>query len=202
VLRELGIEPDHSGLRVAVTPEEREWAAGFLAELGRDPSQPLALLHPGHGGGRQCWPAEHYVSLAQSLIGDGVQVGLTGAGAEVLDAETIAAAVGAPVLQFAGRTNLRQLLAILEKASLFVSVPTGPMHLAAALRVPIVALYGPTDLRVDVTRFHPYGPPYHAVESHIVCPCNDSHRCANPVCMPGIEVDRVLSAVKSLMKPI
>jgi ADP-heptose:LPS heptosyltransferase len=199
-LRELGIEPDHSGLRVVVTPEEREWASRFLAAEGWDPSRPLAILHAGHGGGRQCWPTEHFVSLAGALIADGVQVGLTGAGAEVPEAEKIAAAIGASVVQFAGRTNLRQLLAILERAALFVSVPTGPMHLAAALRVPTVALYGPTDLRVDVTRFHPFGPPYHAVESGIVCPCDSSHRCLNPVCMTGIDPQRVLAAARDLLR--
>lgn len=200
VLRELGFEPNHSGLRAVVAPEEREWASTYLTDLGWDPSRPLVFLHPGHGGGRQCWPPEHFVSLARALIDDGAQIGLTGAGAEVAESEAIAAAVGSSVLQFAGRTNLRQLLAILERASLFVSVPTGPMHLAAALRVPTVALYGPTDLRVDVTRFHPYGPPYHAVESSLACPCENSHKCLNPICMTGIDPQRVLSAARDLLR--
>jgi ADP-heptose:LPS heptosyltransferase len=200
VLRELGIEPEHDGLRVAVSQPERKWAAQFLAESGWDPSRPLAILHAGHGGGRQCWPSEHFVRLAKALMDDGVQVGLTGAGAEVPGAEAIAAAVGAPVLQIAGRTNLRQLLAILERASLFVSVPTGPMHLAAALRVPTVVLYGPADLRVDVTRFHPYGPPYRAVESSLICPCSGSHKCLDPVCMTHIDPKRVLTAARDLLQ--
>jgi predicted lipopolysaccharide heptosyltransferase III len=200
VLRELGIEPDHSGLRVVVTQVEREWASAFLTQTGWDPTRRLAILHPGHGGGRQCWPAEHFVSLAQALIADGLQVGLTGAGAEVPQTEAIAVSIEAPVLRFAGRTNLRKLLAVIERASLFVSVPTGPMHLAAALRVPTVALYGPTDLRVDVTRFHPYGPPYHAVESNIVCPCDNSHRCLDPVCMTDIDPLRVLTAARDLLR--
>jgi predicted lipopolysaccharide heptosyltransferase III len=200
VLRELGIEPDHSGLRVVVSPEEREWASTYLAQIGWDAVRPLAILHPGHGGGRQCWPAENFVSLAEGLIAEGVQVGLTGAGGEVAEAEAIAVAVREPVQQIAGKTNLRQLLAILERASLFVSVPTGPMHLAAALRLPTVALYGPTDLRVDVTRFHPYGPPYHAVESSIDCPCDDSHKCLNAVCMTGIEPLAVLRAARDLLR--
>ena len=200
VLRELGIDPQHSGLKVVVTPEEREWGERWLAVIGWDPSRPLAILHPGHGGGRQCWPADHFESLARNLLAEGVQIGLTGAGAEVPQAAAIAEAVGAPVLQFAGKTNLRQLLALLQRASLFVSVPTGPMHLAAALRVPTVALYGPTDLRVDVTRFHPYGPPYHAVESRILCPCDNSHKCPNPVCMTGIAPERVLEAARDLLR--
>lgn len=200
VLRELGVEPDHSGLRVVVSPDERDWASSYLAEIGWDAARPLAILHPGHGGGRQCWPAENFASLARDLIAEGVQIGLTGAEAEVVEAEAIGAAIGEPVLQFAGRTDLRQLLAILERASLFVSVPTGPMHLAAALCVPTVALYGPTDLRVDVTRFHPYGPPFHAVESSIVCPCASSHTCHNPVCMTGIDPPAVLSAARDLLR--
>src|SRR5262249_1413874 len=53
VLRELGIEPSHAGCRVWLRPEERDWAAAWLRERGRMEEMPLAVVHPGHGGGRQ-----------------------------------------------------------------------------------------------------------------------------------------------------
>lgn len=198
VLRQLGIEPEQEGYRVHLLPEERARAREWLQERGRVPSRPLAVIHPGHGGGRQAWPAEQYAAVGDGLYGMGYQVAVTGGGGERALVERVAAAMRTPALPLAGGMALRQFASVLAESSLFVSVSTGPMHLASALKVPAVTLYGPSDLQVESTRFCPYGSPAQPVKSAVPCICAGSKECVNAVCMGGITPNMVLRAAEQL----
>lgn len=199
VLRSLGIEPQHEGYRVWLTPEERERAGSWLRERGWDESRPLAVIHPGHGGGRQEWPAESYAAVADGLVDRGCQVGISGGPGEEGLVAAVRAAMGSQgSLALCGGMPLRVFIGVLAQAHLFVSVSTGPMHLAGALKVPSVTLYGPTELRSEVVRFCPYDSPHRAVLSPVACECPGSKACAAPVCMQGIIPSMVLAAADEL----
>lgn len=200
VLRKLGMQPRDLRMRVHVTEAEHAWAREWLREMGRDESRPLAILHPGHGGGRQCWPVAHYSALVDQLTAFGMQVGITGSGGERELVEQVAAGARAPSQKLAGGTSLHQLAAVLAQADVFVSVPTGPMHMAAAMQVPVVALYGPQDLEIDRTRFYPYGTAYRAVSSPIPCPCPGHRQCSEPVCLKAITPSLAMEAVEELLR--
>ncbi|MBM3457409.1 MAG: glycosyltransferase family 9 protein [Armatimonadetes bacterium] len=199
VLRELGIEPRHTGYRVSLTEEERETASRWLENEGRVPEQPLAVLHPGHGGGRQAWAPGRYAAVADGLVRLGLQVAITGGPGEEAEAAQVVTAMAGTALNLAGRMSLRRLIAVLAEAHLYISVPTGPMHLASAVKVPIVPLYGPTDLDVDRIRFCPFRSPYEEVVSPVPCTCPASKVCTNAVCMEGITPDAVLAAARGLL---
>jgi heptosyltransferase-1 len=111
-----------------------------LAELG---SGDFAILNPGAGWGAKRWPAQCYGSVAKALADDGVRSVINyGPGEEDLARETEAASEGAAIPM---TCSLTELIALTRKAKLFVGGDTGPMHLAAALHVPVVAIFGPTD---------------------------------------------------------
>ena len=90
--------------------------------------------------------------------------------------------------------------ALLERFSLFVSTDTGPLHMAAALRVPFVGLYGPT--RFDETRPFPSEPVGTVLRHSLPCqPCYgtpDQRRCRDNVCMQGIEAREVVEKARGL----
>lgn len=199
VLRELGMEPDHSGYRYHVLRQERERARRLLAERGWREDLPLALVHPGHGGGRQAWPSERYAAVACGLRERGWQVGITGSDREAGLVREVAAGTGGEALDLAGAFLLREFAAALSFAGLFVSVSTGPMHLASAVGVPCVTLYGPTALRFEMTRFCPYGTPHRPVTSPIACTCDGFRTCPRPLCMEGILPEAVLQAADALV---
>jgi heptosyltransferase I len=119
-----------------------------LAELGIDK---FAILNPGAGWGAKRWPAERYGEVARGLADFGVQSILNcGPGEE----ELVRAAEGASGgTARAMSCTLTELIALMRRARLFVGGDTGPLHLAAGLRVPVVAIYGPT----DPARNGPYG---------------------------------------------
>lgn len=119
-----------------------------LADAGvRD----FAILNPGAGWGAKRWPAERYGVVARSLACDGLQSIINyGPGEEDLARQAEAASAGAGM---AMKTSITELIALMRRSKLFVGGDTGPLHLAAALRVPLVAIFGPT----DPARNGPYG---------------------------------------------
>ncbi|MEO8869668.1 MAG: glycosyltransferase family 9 protein, partial [Granulicella sp.] len=127
------------------------WCDELLAATLPDSTKRFVLVAPTAGWGAKCWPAEKFGAVAAMLAEAGYTV-LVNAGAE--DNPTASAVVEAS----GGRSvavgcDLAQLTALLRRAALVVAGDTGPLHLAAALGTPVVALFGPTDPK----RTGPYG---------------------------------------------
>jgi len=120
----------------------------WLAQAGmRD----FAILNPGAGWGAKRWPAERYGQVARALAKDGVRSILNcGPSEESLAREAESASGGSAT---ALECSISELIAVTRRAKLFVGGDTGPMHLAAALQIPVVAIFGPT----DPARNGPYG---------------------------------------------
>jgi heptosyltransferase I len=113
--------------------------------------QNFAILNPGAGWGAKRWPAERYGEVARGLATLGLQSILNyGPGEEELVREAEVASGGAAR---AISCTISELIALTRRARLFVGGDTGPLHLAAAMRVPVVGIYGPT----DPARNGPYG---------------------------------------------
>ena len=111
----------------------------------------FAILNPGAGWGAKRWPAERYGRVARALAEDGVRSILNcGPGEDHLACQAEAASEGAAQ---AMKCSITELIALTRRARLFIGGDTGPLHLAAALQVPVVAIFGPT----DPARTGPYG---------------------------------------------
>ncbi len=106
-------------------------------------AQEFALLNPGAGWGAKQWPAERYGQVARAMAKDGIKPLVNfGPGEEDL-ARQVEAASGNVATPIA--CSLTQLISLTRRACLFVGGDTGPLHLAAALKVPVVGIYGPTN---------------------------------------------------------
>jgi heptosyltransferase I len=124
------------------------WCEKFLASVGRGR---FAILNPGAGWGAKCWPAERYAEVARELSALGMMSLLNyGPNEEelVTCVEELSGGTAKKVL-----CSIAELVSLTRRASLSVGGDTGPMHLAAALKVPVIALFGPTDPK----RNGPYG---------------------------------------------
>jgi len=110
-----------------------------------------AILNPGAGWGAKRWPAQRYGEVARQLAKDGLRCLVNfGPGEEELfqEVNTASGGVVRPT-----KASITGLIALTRRARLFIGGDTGPMHLAAALQVPVVAIFGPT----DPARNGPYG---------------------------------------------
>jgi heptosyltransferase-1 len=105
--------------------------------------QNFAILNPGAGWGAKQWPAERYGEVADALSRQGIRPILNFGPREENLAKVAEAASGgaARAMSF----SVGELIALMRRARLFIGGDTGPMHLAAALHIPVVALFGPTD---------------------------------------------------------
>ncbi len=176
----------------------RERARQLLGALGHRPGRPLVLLEPGAAyGPAKCWPADRFGRLARLLLDDGADVATIGHRRASAEDEIVRLAPG--VLRAAGRTpELPVLAALLEAASLVVTNDTGPMHLAAAVGAPVLALFGATDPVVS-------GPAGAAPRRILVSPTPCSpcflRRCAVPghPCLASIGVGRVHREAREML---
>jgi heptosyltransferase I len=161
-------------------------------ELRKEGISDFAILNPGAGWGAKRWPAERYGEVARALTKDGVRAIINyGPGEEELARLTEAASEGTAT---AMKCSLTELIALTRRAKLFIGGDTGPMHLAAALRVPVVAIFGPT----DPTRNGPYG------TSNIVLrnpesPTTHARRPTPDEGLLSISVEAVVSAARTLL---
>jgi heptosyltransferase-1 len=103
----------------------------------------FAILNPGAGWGAKMWPADRYGQVAKELARDGLYSLINyGPGEEELAASVEAASEGAARKI---SCSISELIALTRRARLFIGGDTGPMHLAAALKIPVVAIFGPTN---------------------------------------------------------
>ena len=142
-------EPATAEFPLPCDSEANAWCADRLRELG---VAEFVILSPGAGWGAKRWPAERYAEVASRLRRESLAVLVNaGPGEEELAERLIEASTGA-----AQRIScsLAQLIALTRRARMFIGGDTGPVHLAAALSVPVVAIYGPT----NPARNGPFGP--------------------------------------------
>lgn len=179
-------------------------AEAFADDLLRSLGAPPLLINLGASKPANRWPAERFGHLARQLAaaGRGPVCLIGGPDDREAAAQALAAAgPGAAIRDLAGSTDLPQLISLLRRARLFVGCDTGPMHLAAALEVPLLALFGPADER----RTGPYGwdrpglvrsPAPRVLRLTPECaPCGAKHcPLERRACMLDIDVDAVLAA--------
>lgn len=114
------------------------------------------VLVAGSAHGDKCWPASHYAELIDRIHARfSLPVITVGSSAERPGLQQMTAACQAPVLNLAGQTNLKELVALLRQARLVISNDTGPGHLGAALGVPLVMMFSWS----NPARIYPYGRP-------------------------------------------
>lgn len=123
-----------------IDPEAEKWCDQWLAARRVDR---FALMNPGAGWGAKRWPAERYAAVAIELARAGYATVVNAGPGELPLAEIVCAPPAARAFAMTG--SIGQLTACTRRASLFLGGDTGPLHLAAALQVPIVGIYGPTD---------------------------------------------------------
>ncbi len=126
-----------------------EWAEALIEK--KFGSSQVVILNPGAGWAAKQWPAERYGEVAKALSRDGLTPVINfGPGEDALARAAEAASDGTAT---AMSCSLSELIALTRRARLFIGGDTGPLHLAAAIKAPVVALFGPT----DPARNGPYG---------------------------------------------
>jgi heptosyltransferase-1 len=168
------------------------WAEQELRQRG---VARFALLTPGAGWEAKRWPAERYGETAQRLRDLGLTSLMNFAPGEEEIASTAVRASGGEAQGL--KCSVGELIALTRRAALFIGGDTGPMHLAAALQVPVIAIFGPT----DPVRNGPFGTPSKVLRSSASI-TSYSHRQRTDPGLPAITVDEVIAAARELLREV
>jgi heptosyltransferase II len=193
MLEALEIRGGDGALRLACTDDELAGARELLGE-----GIPV-VINPGAAyGSAKRWYPERFSDVGNRLAAEyGARIVLTGGPGETEIGRDIAASMSVPPLNLIGKTSVRELMAVLSLCRLVVTNDSGPMHVAAAFGVPIVAVFGPT----DHTTTSPLAENCRIIRKEVDCApcllrqCPTDHRC-----MEAISADDVLAGVRELWK--
>ncbi len=203
--RAIGASATDLSLHLPLNSEEQDRADALLSESGLS-HRPFVVMHPGSGGYSLArrWDPHKFAALAAALYRrHGLPSVLVGAANDDVDA--VLAAGDSPLIDLSGRTTFRELAGVIRRAKVFVGADSGVMHLAAAARTPVVAIFGPTNHRAWAP-WTPYSPS-RVVRLDLPCsPCAYvGHRvgqregCATRTCLADLTVDQVQDMVEDLL---
>lgn len=189
--------------RLVLPDAARDAAAAALASAPA--GRPLIGLHTSGGREIKQWHPERFGEAASRLAAElGAAIVLTGDSGDrpLVDRARAAIPAGIPTIDLTGALDLVSLAAVFERLSLYVTGDTGPMHLAAAMATPTVAVFGPS----APARYAPRGPFTRVVRIDLWCaPCNQirlpPERCRGhvPDCLEGITSDMVYHAAREVL---
>lgn len=195
-LEALGIPVPHREMLLPTGPEDDAAAEEALASEAPG-GGPVVVLSLTAGRKQKCWPVERFAAVADRLIGThGCRVAVIGTTRDRPVVDAMRSGMRHRPADLCGRIGLKTLAAVLRRASLFLGADTGPMHIAASVKTPVLALFGPTDPAL-------YGP--YRVESTVIrkhCRCAPHWRrpvCQDRECMRAITVDEVEQAAVGLL---
>ncbi len=188
VAEHLGCDRSSASANITTTSQDERTVDSLLSPLN---GRPFVLLLPGTNWPTKRWPASKFASLAQELQ-TAKDVDMVVAGAS--DAAEAATRISG--LNLVDQTSVRELAVLMRRSSLVVANDSGPMHLAAALKRPLVALFGPTDPRLT----GPHGSAGSVVRLDVPCTPCFSRACVHQTCMQLLEVEPVLQRCLATME--
>ena len=201
-LRKIGIQPADVAKRLVLVAgiEAETKIEALLKEHHLEPGS-FIQVHPGSRWLFKCWPADRVSALIRRLLDEGERIVITGAPDPVEQAmvEKILADVPSGVVDLSGRLSLSELAALTARARGFVGVDSAPMHIAAAMGTPAVALFGPS----GEIRWRPWMVAHRVVASdvHPCRPCGNDGCGGSKVsdCLITLPVERVHSALRAIV---
>lgn len=197
LLEPLGIPLSTSSPRLYVTKEEQIAARECLANCGITSQQIIVGINPGAAyGSAKCWLPERFKSVTAKLLENpAVTVVYFGDRAGAPLVQEICQGMPERVINLAGKTNIRELMALIQACDIFLTNDSGPMHIASALGTPLLALFGSTS---DVATG-----PYQGgrvIHKHVECsPCYKRTCPIDFRCMTRIGVDEVYKELKAML---
>ena len=197
--RFLGADPLSKAFVFPSRPEDDVRAEALLAEAEVRPNALVVALNPQARWRTKLWEEERFARLGEALARrHGARILVIGSSSDLPSARHLASHMNPVPFVAAGRTDLKVLIALLKRIDLLVTVDSGPMHLAAALGTPLIALFGATDPRL----IGPYGGDGVVLRVPLPCsPCS-KRRCqieSDRLCMRSISVEEVTEAASALM---
>ncbi len=204
LLGALGIDPEtaDAGTRIQPTAAARAAAERLFDDLGIDRSAPVIGINPGSVWPTKRWTAEGYAAVSAALVKKyGARIVVFGGPEDADVAGRVVDLSGGGAVSVAGRLSLSQLAAAVDRCKVFITNDSGPMHIAVARGVPVVAIFCAT---TPALGFYPHSARAVVVEKDLACrPCGAHGGLRCPLgtedCMRLVRAEDVLQGVERLL---
>ncbi|HEY3011857.1 MAG TPA: lipopolysaccharide heptosyltransferase II [Gemmatimonadales bacterium] len=196
--RDLDVVPDGEPPELFLAPEAKRKATDWLRTANLAQDRPMIAIAPGAAHATKRWPLPHWRNLVDRIVAGGFDIAVVGSDDDAALGTALAEGARGRVASAAGVFGLQGTGAVLQRAAALVSGDTGVMHMATAVRTPVVALFGPT---VRAFGFFPYTAGADVVELALPCrPCSSKGGPHCPLghhrCMVEISPDLVHDALR------
>jgi heptosyltransferase-2 len=208
LVKQLGVETGPLTPLIEMPPAMVEASRKLLLENGWKPDRPLVGIAPGAAFGHaKRWPPKRYASVMDSLRQEGVACVLLGSAGDRDASQAIEEQLGRGmqgIINLVGRTELLQFMGVIANCSALAANDSGALHIAAAMGVPVVAIYGPTSERFStpLTSREEDRDRVITISEDVFCrpcwlrDCPIDHRC-----MKRIAPERVYASLRTLLQP-
>ncbi len=200
LLRYLGIKIESKDTFVGLDKAAQENVDRLLTEKGIDSRDKFILVHPAASCPSRRWPVERFSQLCDKLIDKyNIKIVFIASNDQKHICADAIKGMKSPAIDFSGRCNIEELCCLINRSSLFVSNDSGPVHIAASLNVPVVAIFSRNQPGLSPIRWGPLGKRSRVVKKDAGCAICLAHACKNHFkCLDLITVDDLLSVIDEL----
>lgn len=201
LVRYLGIQPQDKNLFMPIKPESEHWIEELFKQERIDKCDKLLAIHPDASCISKIWPASRFAEAADKLVEKyGFKVLIIAGPKDTAKASAVARNMRHLAINLAGRTRLSQLASLLARCQLFISCDSGPVHIASAVGVPVISIFGRNQRGLSPKRWGPTGKKDQILHKEVGCIECLAHNCIKDfACLMAISVDDVLNAVDSIV---
>ncbi|MDD5347077.1 MAG: GT4 family glycosyltransferase PelF [Candidatus Omnitrophica bacterium] len=197
VLKQLGIELVEPALEMFPQVQDQKTVDEFLQSQWMGPQKLVGInIGASRRWQTKVWPLRNLARLCDELTHRDIRIVVTGTAGDAGQAQALIQRAGnAKIINACGRFTVNQLACLIRRCGVYVSADSAPLHIAASMDTPLVALFGPTDPR----RHLPPARRCVVLQKKLACvPCYKS-KCPRPQCMESITAEEVLEAIEKLL---
>jgi heptosyltransferase-2 len=200
--RYLGIEAHNLRPFMPLKQSSQLLRGRILQDAGIGAGDRLLAVHPAASCRSKIWPVESFAEAADKLAQNyGLKVVIVAGPKDLSLAKELQKQMKHPALNLAGKCSVSELASILKECVLFISNDSGPVHIASALDVPVISIFGRNQAGLSPRRWGPLGDNSRVLHKEVGCVTCLAHNCIKEfACLKAVTVDDVLSAAASLLK--
>lgn len=198
VIESYGVPVKDRRCQLDVSPDAERETEEILESKGIQKNDFVVVVNPGGNWDLKRWPKKSFSVLIERLLNDfNVRVVLPGAAKDEALAESISSSLKQKPVILAGKTNLKQLVALMKRANCVVSADSGPLHLANGVGTDVIGMFGPT--RPEITGPRGSGQAF-VIQYNVGCNKEACYflQCPDNICMQSVTVEDVLDRVRQI----
>ncbi|MFH1996410.1 MAG: lipopolysaccharide heptosyltransferase II [Candidatus Omnitrophota bacterium] len=201
LVRTIGCDDPDRSLFMPTNEENANTVDAIFKESGIQGKYPVVVIHPAASCPSKQWPADRFAEVAGALKEEfRADIVIIGGLRERKVGEDLANSIKGDAVNLTGKTSIGELASVFRRSRLLISCDSGPVHVASAVGVPVVAIFGRSDKGLSPKRWGPTGGDDAILHKFIGCEACLAHNCKKEfMCLKAVSVEEVLSSSRKIL---